>query len=176
MSAARKEPAADPVSKRPAARGARIGPKTVFSLSEQETYEFGLTLGRQLEGGERIVLSGDLGTGKTVFVRGVAAGLDIAPQDVGSPSFTLIHEYKGGRFPLFHVDLYRVESDEELATLGLEELLDSDAAIVVEWGERLPPYYRRDALVVRFYDVGEGARRIELEVKPGADARPSGDA
>ncbi|MHC5053068.1 MAG: tRNA (adenosine(37)-N6)-threonylcarbamoyltransferase complex ATPase subunit type 1 TsaE, partial [Planctomycetota bacterium] len=82
---------------------------SVYSLSEGETYEMGRTLGRRLTAGELILLEGSLGVGKTVFARGVAAGLGVAPEQVCSPSFTLVHEYSGGRHRLFHIDLYRIE-------------------------------------------------------------------
>lgn len=174
MAGPRKEPAG-PETRR-AARGSRFAPRTVFSLSEAETIEFGRSLARQIEDGQLIVLEGDLGSGKTVFVRGLAAGLGIAPEDVWSPSFTLVHEYKGGRLPLYHVDLYRLETPEETATLGVEELLDTGAVVAVEWGERLPPVYRRDAVTVRFHDIGEGSRRIEVLVQPTRPSRARGDA
>jgi tRNA threonylcarbamoyladenosine biosynthesis protein TsaE len=140
----------------------RVRAQTVFSLSEEETVELGRATSRGLRGGELVLLVGDLGLGKTVFARGMALGLGIAPEEVSSPSFTLIQEYGGGRLTLFHVDLYRINTDEELATLGLEEILDSNAVVVVEWGEKLSPHQRRDAIVVRFHDVGEGSRRIEV--------------
>jgi tRNA threonylcarbamoyladenosine biosynthesis protein TsaE len=153
------------------------GPSTVFSLSEDETLELGRGVGRVLKGGELVVLEGDLGYGKTVFARGVATGLGIPAEEVSSPSFTLVHEYRGGRVPLFHVDLYRLERpEEEVGGLGIEEILAAGGVVLVEWGERLPPYLRRDAIVVRLHDVGEGSRRIEIITQPKAGARPRGDA
>jgi len=158
---------------RPDAKG---GPtRTVFSLSEGETVDLGRILGRGLRGGELIVLHGPLGAGKTVFVRGLADGLGIAVEDVSSPSFSLVHEYAGGRFKLYHVDLYRIEDTEELATLGLDELRGPTSVVVVEWGERLTPFYRKDAIAVRLHDVGEGSRRIEIG-SPVETAGPRGDA
>jgi tRNA threonylcarbamoyladenosine biosynthesis protein TsaE len=148
---------------------------TVFTLTEEETLELGRATGRGLRGGELVLLEGDLGLGKTVFARGIAAGLGVPPEEVSSPSFTLIQEYRGGRLLVYHVDLYRIHSDEELATLGLDEILDSNAVVVVEWGEKLAPRQRRDAIVVRFHDVGEGSRRIELFGRPDHAAR-RGDA
>jgi tRNA threonylcarbamoyladenosine biosynthesis protein TsaE len=136
--------------------------RTVYSLSEDETCDLGRAVARQFEGGELLLLEGDLGLGKTVFARGVALGLGISAAAVNSPSFTLVQEYRGGRLPMFHVDLYRINDPEEVGTLGLDEILGSGAVVVVEWGEKLPPFYRRDSLTVRFHDVGEGARRIEL--------------
>ena len=80
-------------------------------------------MGRGLRGGELLLLEGDLGLGKTVLAKGIAEGLGIAPDNVTSPSFTLVQEYHGGRVPVFHVDLYRLESVEEMGTLGIEEIL-----------------------------------------------------
>jgi tRNA threonylcarbamoyladenosine biosynthesis protein TsaE len=149
-------------------RHARQAPKTVFSLSDDETFELGRTVARGLRGGDLILLEGDLGLGKTVFAKGIAAGLGIAPEDVTSPSFTLVQEYAGGRLPMFHVDLYRLEDPEDLATIGIEEVLSGGGVVVVEWGERLPPYLRRGAIRVSFHDIGEGSRRIEvLPREPG---------
>jgi tRNA threonylcarbamoyladenosine biosynthesis protein TsaE len=136
--------------------------RTVFSLSEEETQDLGRTIARRMRGGELILLEGDLGLGKTVFARGFAIGLGLAPEDVNSPSFTLIQEYRGGHLTMYHVDLYRLNSDEEVAGLGLEDILTDEAVVVVEWGEKIPPRYRRDAIVVRFDDVGEDSRRIEI--------------
>ena len=161
---------------KPAAR-TDDGPSTIFSLSEEETVELGRGVGRTLKGGELVVLEGDLGHGKTVFARGVATGLGVPAEEVSSPSFTLVHEYRGGRAPLFHVDLYRLERPEdEVGGLGIEEILAAGGVVLVEWGERLPPYLRRDAIVVRLHDVGEGSRRIEITTQPKAGARPRGDA
>ncbi len=142
------------------------GPRTVFSLSEEETFELGRSLARRLRGGELLLLEGDLGLGKTVFARGLATGLGVAPEDVSSPSFTLVQEYTGGRVPMFHVDLYRVETVEEIQSIGLEEIISSGGVVVVEWGERLPPFYRRNAFTVHFHDIGEDSRRIELIPNP----------
>jgi tRNA threonylcarbamoyladenosine biosynthesis protein TsaE len=157
---------------------ASAGPpaRTTFSLSEEETYELGRTFGRGLKGGEILLLVGDLGLGKTVFARGIAAALGVAPEDVSSPSFTLVQEYTGGRVPMFHVDLYRIDDPEEIGTLGLEDIVSAGAVVAVEWGDKLPPFLRRNAITVRFHDVGEGSRRIE--VLPGAQLqpRPTADA
>ena len=136
----------------------------------------GRTLGRGLSGGELIVLEGDLGLGKTVFARGIAAGIGVPPEDVSSPSFTLVQEYTGGRQPMFHVDLYRLDDSEDLGTLGLEEILASSGIVLVEWGEKLPPYLRRNAITVRFHDVGEGSRRIEILTAARPAPRAKGDA
>ena len=140
----------------------KSGGGSLFSLSEKETFEIGHTLGRRLNGGELVRLVGQLGVGKTVFARGIASGLGIASGDVCSPSYTLVQEYTGGRLPMFHVDLYRIDQPEEVGTLGMEDLLASGAVVVVEWGERLPPSYGTDSLTARFHDIGEASRRIEM--------------
>jgi tRNA threonylcarbamoyladenosine biosynthesis protein TsaE len=153
------------------------GARTVFSLSEDETFDFGRGLGRALKGGELLLLTGDLGYGKTVFARGIAAALGVLPEEVSSPSFTLVHEYKGGRVPLFHVDLYRLDAPEdEVGALGIEDIRSAGGVVVVEWGEKLPPFLRRGATTVRFHDVGEGSRRIEILAEAADGRRPRGDA
>ena len=137
-------------------------PQTVFSLSEKETYELGLTMARGLRGGEVIVLEGDLGLGKTVMARGLAAGLGISPEDVHSPSYTLVQEYSGGRVPMFHIDLYRLADEADADEIGIDEIASGGGVVVVEWGERLPRHLRRDAIHIRLHDIGEDSRRIEL--------------
>ena len=156
---------------------AASGSRTVFSLSEDETLDLGRGLGRALKGGELLLLQGDLGYGKTVFARGVATGLGVPPDEVTSPSFTLVHEYKGGRLPLFHLDLYRLDTpDDEVGALGIEEILTAGGVVLVEWGEKLPVFLRRGATVIRFHDVGEGSRRIEILAESATPERPRGDA
>jgi len=151
-------------------------PRTVFSLSEQETVEFGRSFAQQLRGGELVLLRGALGGGKTVFARGVAIGLDIDPEEVSSPSYALIHEYRGGRLDVFHIDLYRLDQPEETETLGIEDLLDSGGVVLAEWGERLPAYYRRNAVLISFHDIGEGSRRIDVMPAETEDVGPISDA
>jgi tRNA threonylcarbamoyladenosine biosynthesis protein TsaE len=156
---------------------ASSGSRTVFSLSEEETVDLGRGFGRALKGGELLLLEGDLGYGKTVFARGVATALGILPEEVSSPSFTLVHEYKGGRVPVFHLDLYRLDTPEEdVGALGIEEILAAGGVVLVEWGEKLPPFLRRGATIIRFHDVGEGSRRIEILAESTTPERPRGDA
>jgi tRNA threonylcarbamoyladenosine biosynthesis protein TsaE len=140
----------------------RMAERTVFTLSERETFELGRSLGRDLGDGFLLLLEGELGMGKTVFARGVAVGLGIAAEDVSSPTFTLVQEYEGGRMPVFHVDLYRLDLAEEVGTLGIEEILQAGGVVMVEWGEKLPAHLRRGGLRVRFEEMGEGSRRIHL--------------
>jgi tRNA threonylcarbamoyladenosine biosynthesis protein TsaE len=149
---------------------------STFSLSEQETYELGMRLAGTLKGGELVVLEGDLGLGKTVFARGIAASLGVIPEDVTSPSFTLVQEYSGGRLPMFHVDLYRLNDEpREIESLGLDDLLNSGGVVVVEWGEKLPLRIREHAITIRFHDMGEGSRKIEIDAA-GLDPALASDA
>jgi len=106
-----------------------------------ETYNLGKQVGRQLSGGEILLIDGPLGAGKTVFVKGLASALGIDPEEVTSPSFTLVNPY-AGRFPLFHIDLYRLDEGAAAAhAVDLEELLtDERAVVVIEWAERLGHY------------------------------------
>ncbi len=109
---------------------------TLISHSPAETEALGEQLGRTAQRGWVIALSGDLGAGKTQFVKGLARGLGCAGR-VHSPTFTLVNEYEGGRFKLFHLDLYRLETPAQLLSAGIEEFLAPDGVAVVEWAERL---------------------------------------
>ena len=114
--------------------------KTITTRSEEETATVGRDLGATLSAGDVLLLYGDLGAGKTAFVRGLAEGLGVHRDEVSSPTFTLIQEYRGGRLPLFHVDLYRIDDPRELDELGLDEIA-VDGVLAIEWAEKLarPP-------------------------------------
>ena len=113
------------------------GSWTILSRSARQTKAWGKSLGKLLQGGEIIGLVGDLGAGKTTFVRGLAEGLEVGPQAwIRSPTFTLINEYQG-RLPVYHIDLYRIASANELDSLNLREYLYSGGVSVIEWFERL---------------------------------------
>ena len=130
----------------------------------EETFVLGKQIGSQLTGGEILLLDGPLGAGKTVFVKGLAAGLDIDPEEVTSPSFTLVNPYIG-RLPLFHIDLYRLGEGASAANaVDLEELLtDSRAVIVIEWAERLGGYpLTADVWRIEISGDGEARRRISI--------------
>src|SRR4051812_14044073 len=133
---------------------------TRTTQSEEETAGVARTLAATLAAGDVLLLSGNLGAGKTAFVRGMAAGLGIDPGEVSSPTFTLVHEYRGGRLTLYHVDLYRLE---RTATddLGLEEMGVADGVVAIEWPERLT-HELRDATPVRIDIVDEMTRRIAI--------------
>ncbi len=107
------------------------------TASETETAAVGRDLAQSLRAGDTILLHGDLGAGKTAFVRGLAEGLGVSPDAVSSPTFTLIQEYRGGRLPLFHVDLYRLDDPREIDDLGLEEIA-ANGVLAIEWAEKLP--------------------------------------
>lgn len=130
----------------------------------QETFALGQQLGAQLSGGEILLLDGPLGAGKTVFVKGLAAALGVDPDEVTSPSFTLVNPY-AGRLPLFHLDLYRLDEGAAAAhAVDLEELLsDERAVVVIEWGERLGNY-PLPANVWRIAIAGDGdaTRKISI--------------
>jgi tRNA threonylcarbamoyladenosine biosynthesis protein TsaE len=104
--------------------------------SEDETAEVARTLAADLRPGAVLLLSGQLGAGKTAFVRGLAAGLGIDPDEVSSPTFTLVHEYRGGRLTLYHADLYRLENTAT-EDLGLEEKAVAEGVLAIEWPDRL---------------------------------------
>ena len=111
---------------------------TFISHSAAETESLGAQFGRSAERGLVIALNGELGAGKTQFVRGLARGLG-SPARVHSPTFTLANEYGGGRLKLFHLDLYRLETPEQILSAGIEDYLPPDGVLVIEWAERLPP-------------------------------------
>ena len=132
----------------------------IRSNSEQETRSIASALGRDLAMGTVLLLSGDLGAGKTAFVRGLAEGLGIDPDEVTSPTFTIVHEYRGGRLPLVHVDLYRLDR-ADLDEIGLDQDLAATGIVAVEWSERLS---RRipEATIVNITDRGGDSRDIEI--------------
>ena len=131
----------------------------VDSAGESATRAVAATLAATLVAGDVVLLHGDLGAGKTVFVKGLAEGLGLDPDAVTSPTFTLVHEYAGGRLPLVHLDLYRIDRID-LDEVGFDPALAESGVLVVEWAERLA----RDvagAVTVRITDLGGDARRIE---------------
>jgi len=128
--------------------------------SEAETEAAGESLGRSLDAGSVVLLYGDLGAGKTAFVRGMARGVGALPDEVSSPTFTLVQEYAGTSLTLYHVDLYRLDS-AEVDDLGLDDLVDSRGIVAIEWAERWPGRPRR-AIDVQLEESGEGRRRIRV--------------
>lgn len=135
---------------------------SIASRSEEETISCGRRLAGRLRGGELVSLAGDLGTGKTVFVRGLAEGLGIDPREVTSPSFSLVQRYEG-RLTLVHVDLYRLGSADELREESIDELRRPDSVVAVEWAERLGASIAADAIRVLIRDEGDDRRSIQID-------------
>jgi len=129
----------------------------IISHSPQETFLLGRRLADELRPGDVLALAGDLGAGKTEFTKGLAAGLGINAA-VTSPTFTLIHEHSGGRLPLYHIDLYRLESEAEALGIGLDDYLDNDGVTVIEWADKFADLMPQGARWVRF-KIGEGEMR-----------------
>jgi tRNA threonylcarbamoyladenosine biosynthesis protein TsaE len=136
--------------------------RTMTTCSEDETLRAGRELAGILKAGDIVLLEGALGMGKTCFTRGVAIGLGVSPEEVRSPSYTLINPYRG-RLPVHHVDLYRIEKSSDIDELGLEEILESDGVAIVEWAERLGPWRPLRCVAVRIDDLGGNERRITIE-------------
>lgn len=137
--------------------------ETHITHSEEDTATLARELASELKAGDVLLLSGTLGAGKTAFVRGLAAGLGIDPEEVSSPTFTLVHEYRGGRLTLYHADLYRLEkaATEEL---GLEEMGVTDGVLAIEWPDRLT-HALPGARTVDIEIVDEGTRRISYSIR-----------
>jgi tRNA threonylcarbamoyladenosine biosynthesis protein TsaE len=134
----------------------------VRTRSAGETTSLGSRIGALLKPGEVLLLVGDLGTGKTTFVQGLAAGLGIGTRP-RSPTFTMVHTYDGGRYPLVHVDLYRLDTSHEVLSLGLEELFEPPAVAVVEWGEKATPIVGDHYLELDFAWEPDGAVSEETD-------------
>src|SRR6478736_6797461 len=138
--------------------------------SSADTVEVGRKLVRLLEPPQLLLLRGELGTGKTTLVKGIAEALDAAEADeVTSPTFTLLHEYDGTRsgkpVKLFHLDVYRLEGERQLETLGLDELLTSDALVLVEWGEKFKSIRKKATGEIAIALAGGDARKISVTLK-----------
>ena len=132
--------------------------------SERETYELGLAMGREARPGEVYTLIGDLGVGKTVFTKGLAAGLGIK-EPVSSPTFTILQEYEEGRLPFYHFDVYRIGDVEELDEIGYEDYFYGDGVCLIEWAdlirEILPEHYK-EIRIEKDLDKGLDYRRISI--------------
>jgi tRNA threonylcarbamoyladenosine biosynthesis protein TsaE len=132
--------------------------------SAAETIEFGRQLAARLAPPKLVLLRGDLGAGKTTMVKGIAEAFDAAAQDdVTSPTFTLIHEYRGPKVTVFHIDLYRIDTERELATLGLDDYMREDAVLLIEWGEKFPRFLQERDVEIAIERVGENDRKINLK-------------
>ena len=148
---------------------------TEISGSEENTQAVARRVAGTLNAGDVLLLSGDLGAGKTTFVRGLAEGLGIDPELVSSPTFTLVHEYRGGRLTLYHADLYRLDR-AATEDLGLEEVGVQDGVLAIEWPDRLS-HALPGAVVVKLEMVDETTRRITTNYHPPAtNLTPSGSS
>lgn len=135
---------------------------TVLLKNEADTRALGLKIADAMEPGDVVALIGDLGTGKTALTRYIAEGLGISGA-ISSPTFTIVKEYRSGRLPLYHFDVYRLGSGEELLDIGAEEMLDGDGACVIEWADIVADVLPEDALAIRLdYGENEGERIAEI--------------
>jgi tRNA threonylcarbamoyladenosine biosynthesis protein TsaE len=129
--------------------------------SAEETIAFGRTLAELMTPPKMVLLRGDLGAGKTTLVKGIAAAFDAAAEeDVTSPTFTLVHEYRGPRANLYHIDLYRIDTPRELETLGLDDLRSENSVLLIEWGEKFPRL--EWDVEIDLERAGENGRRIRI--------------
>jgi tRNA threonylcarbamoyladenosine biosynthesis protein TsaE len=137
--------------------------REITTHSAEETIAFGRTLKELLAPPKLVLLRGDLGAGKTTLVKGIAAAFEAAAEeDVTSPTFTLIHEYRGPRANLYHIDLYRVDTPRELDTLALDDLRANDSILLIEWGEKFPRLARERDVEIALERETENGRRIRV--------------
>ena len=137
--------------------------REVITYSAEETTAFGRTLTDLLVPPKVVLLRGDLGAGKTTLIKGIAAAFGAASEeDVTSPTFTLVHEYRGPHANLYHIDLYRVDTPRELETLGLDDLIGENSILLIEWGEKFARFMRDRDVEIRLERVGENERKIHV--------------
>jgi tRNA threonylcarbamoyladenosine biosynthesis protein TsaE len=140
-----------------------------ITRSAEETIALGRRLAVDLTPPKLVLLRGDLGAGKTTLVKGIAAAFDAAAEEeVSSPTFTLVHEYRGPSVTLYHIDLYRIDTQRELETLGLDDLMSPQGILLIEWGEKFPRFVRERDVEISLDRLSENERRILV-----ADARPA---
>ena len=131
--------------------------------SPEETIALGRELAALLAPPKLVLLRGDLGAGKTTLVKGIAEAFSAAAaDDVTSPTFTLIHEYRGPRVILYHIDLYRIDTQRELDTLALDDLMSENSILLIEWGEKFARFVRERDLEIELERVGESERRVHV--------------
>ena len=135
--------------------------REVTTHSAGETIAFGRALASDLQPPKLVVLRGDLGAGKTTLIKGIVEGFQAASEDdVTSPTFTLVHEYRGRRLKLYHIDLYRIDTPRQLETLGLDDLVGEDSVLLIEWGDKFPRFERERDVEIVLERIGEEERRI----------------
>jgi tRNA threonylcarbamoyladenosine biosynthesis protein TsaE len=139
-----------------------VSKREIMTYSSEETIAQGRKIGEQLKAPVLVLLSGDLGAGKTTLTKGMAAGLEAACEDnVTSPTFTLVHRYDG-KIRVYHVDLYRIDGLHDLETLGLEDIFSENAVVIVEWPDRLKLRSGWPVLQIQLEHISEGTRRIVI--------------
>lgn len=141
----------------------------IFTKSANETEAAGLAFSKTLSGGSVVAMFGGLGAGKTTFVRGMAKGLK-SPSRVTSPTFTIVNEYEG-ELPIFHFDMYRLASGDELFDIGWEDYLSQNGVCVVEWSENVADAFDGTEIIVTIEKLSENERKITLEVRDNEDFR-----
>ena len=140
--------------------------ETVLTHSPEETVEFGRRLAKKLYAPMLVLLRGDLGAGKTTLVKGIAEGFHAAKSDdVTSPTFTLVHEYRGADVTLYHIDLYRIDTQKELDTLALDDLMDTGSILLIEWGEKFARFREERDVEIAIERTGENERKIVVDAK-----------
>ena len=131
--------------------------------SAEETIDLGRQLAHELAPPRLVLLRGELGAGKTTLVKGIAEGFRAASQeDVTSPTFTLVHEYRGPEASVYHIDLYRIDTERELETLGLDDLFGDRNLLLIEWGEKFPRFQRERDVEISIERTGDQERRIKI--------------
>jgi tRNA threonylcarbamoyladenosine biosynthesis protein TsaE len=137
--------------------------REIATNSPEETIAFGHSLKELLSPPKLVLLRGDLGAGKTTLVKGIAAAFEAAAEDdVTSPTFTLIHEYRGPQANLFHIDLYRIDTQRELDTLALDDLRSDNSILLIEWGEKFPRFLRERDIEISLEREADTGRRIRV--------------
>jgi len=140
--------------------------KTFHTHSADETTELGRQFAAELKPGSIVLLRGDLGAGKTTMVKGIAEGFQAAKaDDVTSPTFTLIHEYRGPEVTLFHIDLYRIDTQRELDTLALDDLMTPQSILLIEWGEKFERFDKERDVEIAIEHQGADDRVISIKTK-----------
>ena len=137
--------------------------KTIHTHSAEETTDLGRQLAAELSPGSIVLLRGDLGAGKTTLVKGIAEGFNAAEAEaVTSPTFTLIHEYRGPEVTLYHIDLYRIDTQRELDTLALDDLMEPNTILLIEWGEKFERFRNERDVEIAIEHAGGDERVIRI--------------
>lgn len=135
--------------------------RETITHSAAQTVAFGRSLAASLPPPKLVLLRGELGAGKTTLVKGIAEGFQAArEEEVTSPTFTLVHEYRGPQVTLYHIDLYRIDTPRQLDTLGLDDLMTENSILLIEWGEKFPRFVRQRDVEITLQSLGEDERKI----------------